>query len=59
MIAETTNSEELVVVILSSLGDANFSLLERNQLHSCQNATALAAATFRLSTPWDMGIFTV
>ena len=28
-------------------------------LPSCQNATALAAATFRESTPWDMGIFTV
>ena len=26
---------------------------------SCQKATALAAATFRLSTPWYMGIFTV
>ena len=28
-------------------------------LPSCQKATALAAATFRESTPWDMGIFTV
>ena len=26
---------------------------------SSQNATALAAATLRLSTPWAMGIFTV
>ncbi|MBP3654875.1 MAG: hypothetical protein J6J04_05580 [Oscillospiraceae bacterium] len=26
---------------------------------SCQKATALAAATFRESTPWDMGIMTV
>ncbi len=26
---------------------------------SCQNATALAAATFSESTPWDMGILTV
>lgn len=26
---------------------------------NCQKATALAAATFRESTPWDMGIFTV
>ena len=26
---------------------------------SCQKATALAAATLRESTPWDMGIFTV
>ena len=26
---------------------------------SCQNATALAAATLRESTPWDMGIITV
>lgn len=26
---------------------------------SCQKATALAAATFRESTPWDMGILTV
>ena len=26
---------------------------------SCQKATALAAATFRESTPWDMGISTV
>ena len=26
---------------------------------SSQNATALAAATFRESTPWYMGIFTV
>ena len=26
---------------------------------SCQKATALAAATFSESTPWDMGIFTV
>ena len=26
---------------------------------SSQNATALAAATFRESTPWAMGIFTV
>ena len=28
-------------------------------LLSSQNATALAAATFRESTPWYMGIFTV
>ena len=26
---------------------------------NCQKATALAAATFKESTPWDMGIFTV
>ena len=26
---------------------------------SCQKATALAAATLRESTPWDMGILTV
>lgn len=26
---------------------------------SCQKATALAAATLRESTPWDIGIFTV
>ena len=26
---------------------------------NCQKATALAAATFNESTPWDMGIFTV
>lgn len=26
---------------------------------SCQKATALAAATFKESTPWDMGIRTV
>lgn len=26
---------------------------------SCQKATALAAATFKESTPWDIGIFTV
>ena len=26
---------------------------------SCQKATALAAATFRESTPWDMGMHTV
>ncbi len=26
---------------------------------SCQNATALAAATFKESTPWDIGISTV
>ena len=26
---------------------------------SSQNATALAAATFRESTPWNMGIITV
>lgn len=26
---------------------------------SCQNATALAAATFKESTPWDMGMQTV
>lgn len=26
---------------------------------SCQNATALAAATFRESTPWDIGMRTV
>ena len=26
---------------------------------NCQNATALAAATLRESTPWDMGIMTV
>ena len=26
---------------------------------SSQNATALAAATFNESTPWDIGIFTV
>ena len=28
-------------------------------LPSCQNATALAAATLRESTPWDMGMRTV
>ena len=28
-------------------------------LPSCQNATALAAATLSESTPWDMGILTV
>ncbi len=28
-------------------------------LLNSQNATALAAATFRESTPWYMGIFTV
>ena len=28
-------------------------------LPSCQNATALAAATLSESTSWDMGIFTV
>ena len=26
---------------------------------SCQNATALAAATFNESTPWDMGMQTL
>ena len=29
------------------------------RLPSCQKATALAAATFKESTPWDMGIKTV
>lgn len=29
------------------------------RVRSSQKATALAAATFRESTPWDMGIFTV
>ena len=29
------------------------------RLRSSQKATALAAATFRESTPWYMGIFTV
>ena len=29
------------------------------RMRSCQKATAAAAATFRESTPWDMGIFTV
>jgi hypothetical protein len=28
-------------------------------LSTCQNATALAAATLSESTPWDMGILTV
>ncbi len=31
----------------------------RRRLPSCQKATALAAATFKESTPWDMGIRTV
>ena len=30
-----------------------------SRLPSCQNATALAAATFSESTPWDIGINTV
>ena len=29
------------------------------RLPNCQKATALAAATLRESTPWDMGIITV
>jgi hypothetical protein len=29
------------------------------RLPSCQQATALAAATFSESTPWDIGILTV
>ena len=41
----------------------NSSAGDRQQLPqcfpSCQNATALAAATFSESTPWDMGILTV
>ena len=35
----------------------NYVLFQRRP--SCQKATALAAATFSESTPWDMGIFTV
>lgn len=31
----------------------------QSRARSCQKATALAAATFRLSTPWDMGILAV
>lgn len=38
---------------------AGFVLLAIYFLLSSQNATALAAATFRESTPWYMGIFTV
>lgn len=34
-------------------------VLQNHRIPNCQNATALAAATFRESTPWDMGIRTV
>ena len=33
--------------------------IQRAPVRSSQKATALAAATFRESTPWDMGIITV
>ena len=41
--------------VLSQSVDARVCYLAR----SSQKATALAAATFRESTPWYMGIFTV
>lgn len=37
----------------------NHNLPHVTHLDNCQKATALAAATLRLSTPWDMGILTV
>src|SRR5699024_12414242 len=40
-------------------GKTSFCRKTQPRARSCQKATALAAAKFRLSTPWDMGILAV
>ena len=53
----------MTLIVYRVLGrlSSNFGERERGiyKRPSCQKATALAAATLRESTPWDMGIFTV
>ena len=53
----------MTLIVYRVLGrlSSNFGERERGiyKRQSCQKATALAAATLRESTPWDMGIFTV
>ena len=53
----------MMLIVYRVLGrlSSNFGERERGiyKRPSCQKATALAAATLRESTPWDMGIFTV
>ena len=53
----------MTLIVYRVLGrlSSNFGERERGTYKrpSCQKATALAAATLRESTPWDMGIFTV
>ena len=53
----------MTLIVYRVLGRLSSNFGEREQgtykRPSCQKATALAAATLRESTPWDMGIFTV
>ena len=53
----------MTLIVYRVLGrlSSNFGERERGiyKRPSCQKATALAAATLRESTPWDIGIFTV
>lgn len=59
---DRTHLQHLVNLDYSAYGDATPSKplrLYRHFVRSSQKATALAAATFRESTSWSMGIFTV
>jgi len=53
----------MTLIVYRVLGRLSSNFGEREQetykRPNCQKATALAAATLRESTPWDMGIFTV
>ena len=53
----------MTLIVYRVLGRLSSNFGERKQgtykRPSCQKATALAAATLRESTPWDIGIFTV
>lgn len=50
----------LASFLFARLGLSVISLMEEYYREpNCQKATALAAATFNESTPWDMGILTV
>ena len=53
----------MTLIVYRVLGRLSSNFGEREQgtykRLSCQKATALAAATLRESTPWDMGSFTV
>ena len=53
----------MTLIVYRVLGRLSSNFGEREQgtykRPSCQKATALAAATLRESTPWDMGVFTV
>lgn len=53
----------MTLIVYRVLGRLSSNFGEREQgtykRPSCQKATALAAATLRESTPWDIGIFTV